>query len=156
MQKQTRNWLLFTASTFVLMNILVPAKSRRRLYPFGLCFGFTQAIFLNWYSVRNNQLWKLPGDLLIKGIPVLTCLSWISPSIIFAYYFPYNKLPLVKSIYILLFASGTTLAQYFHGIVGMWESKNWKPIYTLPLSIATHVFMTGGMFIFGTNKLRND
>ena len=155
MNRQTRNWVVFTIACYVLMFILIPPKRGPKVSPFGFYLGFVHAIMLNLLVVKAYRLWKLPGDILIYGIPLLTCVSWIPPSIIFAYYFPYGKKIITKAGYILTYAVGTTVVQYIQGLIGMWESKKWKPIYTFPLAIITHTTMTLFMPLFKLNKIRD-
>lgn len=154
MHQQTRNWTIFTFITYLVMYMLIPLKAGPRVYPFGFYLGFMQAVILNFFAYKNYKLWKMPGSILIFGIPLLTCLAWIPTSIIFAYYYPYGKKLFWKTSYILLFAVGTTIVQYIHGLIGMWESKRWKPIYTFPLAIATHTIMAVFLPLFKLDKIR--
>ncbi|WP_028306316.1 hypothetical protein [Desulfitibacter alkalitolerans] len=155
MNRQTKNWILFTIAAYILMFMLVPPKKGPKLSPFGFYFGFIQAVILNWYAVRNHKLWKLPGDILLYGIPLLTCISWIPPSIIFAYNFPYKKEFCWKALYVLLFAFGTTVSQYVQGLIGMWDSKTWKTLYTFPLAICTHCIMIMGIYLFRLQGIKD-
>jgi len=154
MQRQARNWIIFTIGCYLLMFMIVPPKKGPRLSPFGFYFGFLHAVILNWLAVKTYKLWKLPGDILINGIPVLTCISWLPPAVLFAYFFPYDKKAIWKVAYIFFYSIGTTIVQYIQGLIGMWESKNWKPIYTLPLSFLTHSIMALGLPIFRLKNIR--
>lgn len=156
MNKQTKNWIFFTIVSYVLMFILIPPKKGPKISGFGFYLGFVQAVILKWFAVKKYKLWKIPGDILIKGIPILTCISWIPPAILYAYYFPYGKKLSRKTGYIFLFALGTTIAQYIQGLIGMWESKKWKPIYTFPLAITTHSIMTIFLPFFKLNRIREN
>jgi len=133
-----------------------PLKKGPRISGFGFYLGFVQAVILNFIAVKKYKLWKIPGDVVIKGIPILTCISWIPPSIIYAYYYPYGKKLSWKTGYILLFALGTTIFQYIQGLIGMWESKKWKPIYTFPLAIVTHTIMSMFLPLFKLNNIREN
>ncbi|MEW5920040.1 MAG: hypothetical protein AB1796_03605 [Bacillota bacterium] len=141
MQRQTRNWLLFALGWYIMMFILIPPKRGSKLSPFGFWLGFVQAVILNWITVRNHKLWRLPGDILLSGIPILTSLAWIPPSIIFANFFPTAKSWFWKATYILFFAAGTTIIQYGQKCLGMWENIKWKDLYTFPLAVLTHTLM---------------
>lgn len=154
MHRQTKNWTIFAIITYVIMFMLIPPKARQRVSPFGFYLGFIQAVLLNLFALNKYKFWKLPGDILICGIPLLTCLSWIPTSIIFAYYYPYGKKLFWKTGYILFFAVGTTIAQYLHGLIGMWESKNWRPIFTFPLAIITHINMAVCLPLFKLDNIR--
>ena len=156
MSRQTKNWVIFAIASYVIMFMLIPPKKGVKISGFGFYLGFVQAVILKWFAVRKYKLWKIPGDILLKGIPILTCISWIPPAILYAYYFPYGKRLSWKTGYILLFALGTTIAQYIQGLIGMWESKKWKPIYTFPLAILTHTIMTIFLPFFKLNRIREN
>lgn len=153
MNKQTKNWVVFTLSLYIIMFLLIPPNRGPKISRFGFYLGFVHAIILNWFAVKKYKLWKMPGDILIYGIPLFTCLSWIPPSIIFAYYFPYGKTLTWKAGYILFFALGTNITQYIHGVIGMWESMKWKPFFSLPLAILTHTIMYLFTPLFDIDKL---
>lgn len=154
MNIKTKNWIIFTIAMYILMFMLIPPKRGPKIAPFGFYLGFFQAVLLNWVAVRIYKLWKYPGDILLKGIPIFTCLSWIPLANIFSYFFPYGKSLSWKTGYILLYAIGTTIIQYIHGLIGMWENKHWKTIYTFPLAIFTHTLMTLTLPLFKLNKIR--
>lgn len=154
MNKQTRNWLILMITSYIIMFILIPPKRGPKLSPFGFYLGFVQAIILNWLAVKRQKLWSLPGDILLFGIPILTCLSWIPISIIYGYYFPYRKSISWKTGYIMIFALGATIGQYILGLIGMWESKKWKPIFTFPMAILTHSIMYLFSPLFKLSKIR--
>jgi len=107
-------------------------------------------------GVRNKKLWKLPGDILFAGIPILTSLSWIPTSIVFANFYPYAKKRLWKALYIIFFAVGTTLIQRTQRIVGMWENIKWKDVYTFPLALVTHLIMTVFLPLFKIQPLEKN
>lgn len=141
MQRLSRNWMLFTIAFYMIMFMLIPPKRGPKLSPFGFWLGFVQAVLLTGVCMRKLNLWKLPGDILVCGIPILTATAWIPPTILFANFFPAAKSRLLKGAYILLFAAGTTLAQHKLRLLGMWENIRWKDIYTFPLAILTHTIM---------------
>lgn len=151
MPRQTRNWIVFAIVSYIFMFMLIPSKQVSKFSKFGFYLGFVQAVILKLIAFKKYKLWKLPGDILIYGIPILTCLAWVPPSMIFAYYFPSGKKLSWKTGYIMLFAIGTTIIQYIQGLIGMWESKKWKTIYTLPLAITTHTIMTLLLPLFKLN-----
>lgn len=153
-KKTTYRWFIFSFFWYVLMFILIPPKKGPKISPFGFYLGFVQAVLLNFIAVKKYKLWKLPGDILYKGIPLLTSLSWIPPSIVYAYYYPYHEKFRWKSAYTMLFAVGTAIVQYVQGLVGMWESKNWRPIYTLPLALLTHTIMALCLPLFKLDHIR--
>jgi len=138
------------------MFIIIPPKKGPKIAPFGFYLGFVQGIVLNWFTVKILKLWKYPGDISLKGIPILTCICWIPTANLFAYFFPYGKNLTWKTGYILMFGTGTTIAQYIQGIIGMWESKKWKTIYTFPLAIITHTIMALSLPLFKLNKIREN
>ena len=119
MTRSTRSWVIFTIASYLLMLMLIPSKQGAKLSKFGFYLGFIQAVILKWLAVKKYKLWKIPGDILLGGIPILTCLSWIPPSMIYAYYYPFGKRLFWKIGYMLLFAFGTTIAQYIQGILGI-------------------------------------
>ncbi|MEW6623899.1 MAG: hypothetical protein AB1420_12365 [Bacillota bacterium] len=155
MSRKTLNWALFTIMWYIIMLILIPPKHRPKLFPFGFWLGFVQAILLNRITMRTYKLWRLPGDILIGGIPLFAALSWFPPAIIFAYYFPLTYNWIWKAAYIFFFAAGTTIAQHIQKRIGMWENINWKTIYTFPLAIVTHFIMTVLIPVFNIDHLRN-
>lgn len=156
MNRQTKNWIVFAIALYTLMFILIPRKRILKVAPFGLYLGFVQAVILNWVTVKTYKLWKYPGDILLKGIPLLTCISWVPMANFFSYFFPYGKNLTWKTGYILLYAIGTTIIQYLHGFIGMWESKKWRTLYTLPLGILTHTTMTLLLPLFRFDGIRNN
>lgn len=156
MQRQTKNWLLFTIGLYIMLFIIIPPKRGLGLSPFGFWMGFVQAVILNWITVRKHKLWKLPGDILLAGIPVLTSLSWIPPTILFANFYPAAKKWLWKALYVTLFAFGTTLIQSSQKQLGMWENIKWKDIYTFPLALFTHFIMTVLLPVFKIKPMKNE
>lgn len=140
--EQTRNWLLFTIAWFIIMLLLIPPKRRLKLSLFGFLLGFGQAVILAWLAMGRLKLWKLPGDILLSGIPVFTSMSWIPPAVLFAHYYPAGKSWFFKAAYVLFFAAGTALVQHGQRIAGMWENIRWKDIYTFPLALLTHSIMS--------------
>ncbi|SDG31886.1 hypothetical protein [Desulfosporosinus hippei] len=154
MRRQTKRWVVFTTAWYVLMFLLIHPKRIKKAVAFGLSLGLVPAIFLNWITVKTYRLWRLPGDILLNGVPILACVSWIPPAAIFANYFPYRKNLTWKTSYILLFSLGTTIVQLVQQTIGMWENKKWKTPYTLPLAILTHTSMAFLLPLFKLNKIR--
>ena len=156
MQRQTKNWLMFTIALYVILFIIIPPKRGPKLSPFGFWMGFVQAVFVTGIGVRNKKLWKLPGDILFNGIPILTSLSWIPTSIIFANFYPAAKKRIWKTLYIMFFAAGTVLIQRFQRVIGMWENIKWKDSYTFPLALVTHLIMTVFLPLFKIHPLEKN
>ncbi|KGK91901.1 hypothetical protein DP73_00800 [Desulfosporosinus sp. HMP52] len=156
MRKQTKRWVVFTTACYIFMFLLIHPKRLVKATTFGFSLGFVPAIFLNWFTVKTYRLWRLPGDILLNGIPILACVSWLPPAAIFGNYFPYRKNLTWKTGYILLFSLGTTMVQSLQSAMGMWENKNWKTLYTLPLAILTHTSMTFLLPLFKLHKIRID
>ena len=140
---------MFTIGLFTIMFLIIPLKRIQRFLSFGLCLGFVQAIILNWITTGVKKLYYLRGDKKVLGIPVFTALSWISPTIFFAHYFPRWKSWFYKVGYITFFAAGTTLVQYLQDRIGMWKNLKWSALHTFFLSILTHSLMTLSLPHFG-------
>ena len=156
MQRQTKNWLIFTLALYVILFIIIPPKRGPKLSPFGFWLGFVQAVIVTGIGVRNHKLWKLPGDILFGGIPILTSLSWIPTTLVFANFYPATKKWIWKALYVMVFGMGTTVIQYFQRLMGMWENIKWKDIYTFPLALFTHWLMTIFMPFFKIKPLEKD
>ncbi|HBV88542.1 MAG TPA: hypothetical protein DEF42_18315 [Desulfosporosinus sp.] len=156
MKRQTKNWIVFTLALYTTMFILIPPKRGPKVAPFGFYLGFIHASILNYFTAKIYKLWKYPGDILLKGIPIFTCLSWVPIANIFAYFFPYRKNSIFKAGYILMFASATTAVQHIHGFIGMWESKKWRTMYTFPLAVFTHTIMTLFLPLFNLKNIREN
>jgi hypothetical protein len=143
---QTLYWVLFAIGWFILMFLLVPPKQIPELARFGFWFGFIQAIVVMGIGQHYN-FFRAVGDPNLLGVPLITSVSWIPPVIIFARFFPLADKSWKIVGYVLLFAFGTSLVQYFQKLIGMWESTNWIPVYTFFLAIATHSLMTGYLLL---------
>ncbi|MEJ6951610.1 hypothetical protein [Natronospora cellulosivora (SeqCode)] len=137
----TLYWMIFTLTWFVILSIAVPRKKIIELLPYGFFLGFIHSIVLNYFTVHHFKVWILQGEIFIFGIPLFTSLAWISPVIIFSYYYPFNKQRSLQISYILLFAAGIAMVNYFLSLANMWEINNWRFIYTFILAIFTHTIM---------------
>ena len=105
--------------------------------------GLIQAFIILWLGQTYLKLFRLSGDQILLGIPLLTSLSWFPPTILFAAFFPLANTTIKKAAYILAFASGTAIVQHFLlEPLGMWKNLHWNTFYSFLLAIVTHSIMT--------------
>lgn len=142
METATLNWVIITIVLYTAMFILVPLKKVAELSPFGFYLGLIQAAFLLWLGQSYLRFFLLVGDPVLFGIPLLSTVSWIPPTIIFAYYSPLADSPVKKIAYVLFFATGAVFVQYSMALMGLWKSLRWNLLYTFILAIFTHTLMT--------------
>jgi hypothetical protein len=155
MISQTVYWILFTITLFIIMFLLIPPDHGPELSPFGFWMGLVQAFVVLYLGHAYLKLFNLSGDQTFLGIPLLTALSWVPPSILFAAYFPWANTVLKKAAYILAFASGTAAVQQFLLMpLGMWKNIHWSTFYTFLLAVVTHSIMTV-YYLISNNTVRN-
>lgn len=143
---QTLYWVLFAIGWYGLMFLLVSPKQVPELSRFGFWFGLVQAFVVMGVG-QYYGLFRAVGDPNLLGIPLLTSISWIPPVIVFARFFQLADNIWKVAGYVLVFASGTAMVQYFQKLLGMWESVNWNPFYTFLLAMATHSLMAGYLML---------
>ena len=136
-------WLLLTLLLYIALFVLVSGRTIKDYALFGLVFGAGQAILVLWLFQFLLNMWRLVGDPVLFGITTLfTPIAWIPPSIIFATYFPKNKPWYYIIGYILIFAAGAVVVQFFLEQIGLWQDVRWNLLLTGLLATTTHTVIT--------------
>jgi hypothetical protein len=145
--QQTLYWFIIMIGAFIIMFIIVPPKLVPELSKFGFYFGLVFALIILGIGQGLLNLFTLVGDPTFLGIPLITSVLWIPPTIVFAYFFSFTYELYQRIILIVSFATGTAAFQYLLKEFDMWESRLWSPIYTFLLAILTHSLMTAYLLL---------
>lgn len=145
--QHTLYWFIFLIVSFIIMFIIVPPRLGPELSKFGFYFGLVLALIILGIGQGILNLFRLIGDPTFLGIPLITSVLWIPPTIVFAYFFTFTSKVFDRIVLIISFATGVASFQYLLKEFGMWESRIWSPIYTFLLAILTHSLMTAYLLL---------
>ncbi len=149
-------WLALTMLLYIVLFILVPSRIIKQYLLFAVVTGFLQAVIIVWLFQIYIGYWQLVGDPVILGVTTLfTPAAWISPTIIFAAYFPKGRQWYYIVGYILIFAAGAVATQIFLEQLGMWRSISWTPLMTGGLAVAAHTVITVTLFKTSLREKQN-
>lgn len=130
-------WLLFAVIAWAATFLLVPGRKIRGLLSVGFWGGFVltvilQLVFEYWLGLYrfNYMLWP------IWGFPLMLPFMWFAETIILVNFWPGKTTS--RIIYVLGFAAGATLINYFLLRYGFQNFVSWNLYYTFLLAIITH------------------
>jgi hypothetical protein len=153
MASETAYWLLILIGLFVSMFVIIPPTVGPRISHVGFYMGFVQAIFWLWLLQSYLKVFRIVGDPTVFGVPIITTIAWVPPSILFAYYFTNLHTFVERAALVLFFASGAALITYIVDTAGLWENIRWSPFHSFFLATFTHILIS--IYILKTrNKVK--
>lgn len=136
--RNTLYWLNQALAYWGLVFLLIPIKTLKKLFLYGLIGGFFYTWIVQYFAVNIFHRWSFHSDLIsVFGIPVFFVLSWFGVTLIYGYLllrFPKYQVGLV-----FLFALVATQLNYFGIQANVISMSGWNLFDTFMFGVFSHV-----------------